>query len=86
MVRFIRRYSTRLDRRRLNVECGHAAQLAAVACVVEGPTAMHRRPVVPDHEVSDAPLVPIDELGLRPVFDEIAQKKPSFGNRPVDDP
>jgi len=47
---------------------------------------MHRGPVVPDREVADAPHVPIDELGLGRVFDEVAQEKPSFGDRPVDDP
>lgn len=57
-----------------------------MAYVVEGPTAMHPGPIVPNHEVSDAPNVPINELGLGRVFDEVAQEKPSFGDWPVDDP
>src|SRR5712664_4342574 len=71
--------------RRVDVKRRHAAKLASMSRVVEGAAAMHRGAVVPDHEVADAPAVPIDELRLCRVLDQVAKEQPSFGDRPADD-
>src|SRR5262245_54024241 len=68
-----------------NVERRDPAQLAAELLVLEGARAMHRGPVVPDHQIADAPGVAIDELPLGGVLDEIAEQEPPFGQRPPDD-
>ena len=69
-----------------DIERRHAAQLAAVLRVVEGPRAVHRGAVVPDHEVADAPGMAVDELRLGRVLDQVAQEEPPLRDRPVDDP
>src|SRR6476646_2610493 len=72
--------------RRFDVESRHASQFAAVLAVVEGAAAVHRRAIVPDHEIADAPLVAVHELRLGRMLDEIPQQQPALGNGPVDDP
>src|ERR1044072_8991848 len=51
--------------RQRQVERRRAAQLAAVALVVERPGAMHGAAIVPDHEIMRPPDVAIEELRLR---------------------
>src|SRR5262245_34938703 len=68
-----------------NVKRRDPAQLAAVLLVLEGARAMHRGPVVPDHQIADAPGLSIDELPLGGVLDEIAEQEPPLGQRPPDD-
>src|SRR5579884_3382521 len=46
---------------------------------------MHRRAVVPDHEVADAPFVAVDEAAFGGVVAEVAQQQPPVGDRPADD-
>ena len=76
----------REEARVLDVEGGHATELAAVLRVVEWPRAMHRGAVVPNHEVADAPGMAVDELRLGCVLYQVTEKEPRLGNRPVDDP
>src|SRR6266403_4093130 len=73
------------ERGLLDVEGGHAAKLTAILRVVERPRAVHRRAVVPDHEVPDAPLVPVDVLALGRVLRQIVQEEAPLRDRPVDD-
>src|SRR5690349_1083898 len=47
-----------------DVERRHAAKLAAILRVVEWPRPVHRRPVVPDHEIADTPGMTINEFPL----------------------
>src|SRR5262245_15678813 len=68
-----------------DIEGRHPAQLAAIGGVLEGARAMHGGPVVPDHEIADAPGVAIDELGLGGVLDQVPQQQPALGYRPADD-
>src|SRR6266852_4296092 len=73
------------ERGLLDVEGRHATELAAVLRVVERQRPMHRRALVPDHEIADAPGVTVDELPLGRVLHQVAEQQPSFGDRPVDD-
>src|SRR5438094_8275060 len=72
--------------RGLDVEGRHAAQLAAILPVVERPGAVHRRAIVPDHQVPDAPFVTVHELPLGGVLRQVPQQKTPLRQRPVDDP
>src|SRR5260370_7662997 len=63
-------------RRLLHVEGGHAPQLAPIARVVERARPVHGGPVVPDHEIAHAPLVPVHEARLRRGLDQLAPDEP----------
>src|SRR6202012_125806 len=52
---------------------------------IERPGTVHRRPIVPDHQIKLLPLVRIDKLPLRRVLDQIAQKGSGLRNWPSDD-
>src|SRR5580698_10517206 len=52
---------------------------------IERSQTVHGRLIVPDHQIKLFPLVRIDKLSLRRVFDQIAQEGASLRNRPSDD-
>src|SRR5437660_11909707 len=69
----------------LDIERRHTTEFAAVLRVVKRPRTMHGGAVVPNHEVSDAPRVAVDELRLRGVFHEVTQEESPLRDWPVDD-
>src|SRR5208282_3004607 len=71
------------DDRRVAGE-GGAADVAHLVAV-EAAGAVHRRAVVPYHEVPAPPGVRVDELALRGVLHQLMQKDPGFRDRPADD-
>jgi hypothetical protein len=70
----------------LDIQGRHATELAAVRRILERPPAMHRGAVVPDHEIPNAPRMPVHEFPLGCVLDQIPQEQPPLGHRPVDHP
>src|SRR5262249_56978591 len=52
----------------------------------EGARAVHGLAVVPHHEVAHRPLVRVDELTLRGMLHEVAQKAPRLWHGPAHDP
>ena len=76
----------RRDRRgRGQIERGDTPQLAGVLRILERRRAVHGAAVVPDDEITDTPVVAVDEVALLGVLDEIAQQQASLGHGPVDD-
>ena len=69
----------------IDVNRRYPPQLAPVCRVCIRPGPVHGRSVVVEHEVSDAPGVTVDKLGLGGVLNQVEQQQPPFGNRPVDD-
>ena len=47
---------------------------------------MHHGAVVPHHQVADPPRVPVDELALRRVLEQLAQQHAALGQRHAGDP
>src|SRR6516225_10106571 len=63
---------------------GGAAHVAHFA-VVEATGTVHRRAIVPHHEVEWPPGMRVDELALRRVLGQVAQEHACFGDCPADD-
>ena len=59
--------------------------MSRTCVLIETRHAMHGLAIVPDHQIPLPPLVRIDELPLRRVFDQIAQEGARLRHRPTHD-